>query len=276
MRSVASVGRWSTRHPWWAIAAWLAFVVLAVAAAIAGGTEELVNGAVGESARGYSMMDRYRAWPPTREYAYLHSETLRANDREFRAATAAARARTRLCGRRQGRDAHLARPTCRPRDRHRGTARPPRRAPQHGPRRRSGAPADHRRADRRHLRERGPRRRGQPRPPPRRAPLDPGHADRAAVRVRRHRRSARARRARPHRRDRRLRVARPTQPGLSDRRRRQDGDAADRDGGRRRLCPVLRHPLARGAASRAALARGTRAARSGRRAEPSSSRARLS
>src|SRR6476619_8602929 len=90
MRSVASVGRWSTRRPWWAIAAWLAFVVVAVVVGVAGGTKELENGAVGESARGYAMMDRYRAWPPNREYAYLHSTTLKADDAEFRAATAAA------------------------------------------------------------------------------------------------------------------------------------------------------------------------------------------
>ena len=90
MRSVASVGRWSTRHPWRAIGAWLAFVVVAVGAGVAAGTAELGNGAVGESARGYDMMSRYGAWPPTREYAYLRSTTLRADDPAFRAATAAA------------------------------------------------------------------------------------------------------------------------------------------------------------------------------------------
>src|SRR5690348_16096202 len=74
------------RRPWRAIAVWLAFVALTVAAAIATGTESLQNGAVGESARGYSMLDRYGLWPPPREVAYLHSATLRASDPPFRAA----------------------------------------------------------------------------------------------------------------------------------------------------------------------------------------------
>ena len=60
MRSVATIGRWSTRRPWRAIAAWLAFVALAVVLGIAAGTKQLENGAVGESARGYSLMDAHR------------------------------------------------------------------------------------------------------------------------------------------------------------------------------------------------------------------------
>src|SRR5919197_5254884 len=72
MRSVASIGRWSMRRPWRAIALWLAFVVLAVGAAILTGTESLQNGAVGESARGYALMVQGQAWPPTREYAFVH------------------------------------------------------------------------------------------------------------------------------------------------------------------------------------------------------------
>jgi len=59
-------------HPWRAIALWLAFVVVAVAFAVITGTESLQNGAVGESARGYALLDRGQAWPPTREYAYVH------------------------------------------------------------------------------------------------------------------------------------------------------------------------------------------------------------
>jgi RND superfamily putative drug exporter len=86
MRSVTSVGRWSTRHPWRAIGAWLTFVAVAVALGIATGTESLENGAVGESARGYSMLDAKQLWPAPREIAYLHSDTLRANQPAFRAA----------------------------------------------------------------------------------------------------------------------------------------------------------------------------------------------
>jgi uncharacterized membrane protein YdfJ with MMPL/SSD domain len=86
MRSIATVGRWSIRHPWSAIAAWLAFVLVAVAAAIATGTESLENGAVGESARGYAMIDQHQAYTPAREYGYLHSDTLRAGEAPFRAA----------------------------------------------------------------------------------------------------------------------------------------------------------------------------------------------
>ncbi len=60
------------RRPWRAIALWLAFVVIAVAFAVITGTKSLENGAVGESARGYALMDEGQAWPPTREYAYVH------------------------------------------------------------------------------------------------------------------------------------------------------------------------------------------------------------
>jgi uncharacterized membrane protein YdfJ with MMPL/SSD domain len=93
MRSVATVGRWSIRRPWLAIAAWLAFVVLAVGALAATGTESLNNGAVGESARGYTLMDAHQAWPPAREYGYLHSDTLTAASPGFRNAVRAVRER---------------------------------------------------------------------------------------------------------------------------------------------------------------------------------------
>jgi uncharacterized membrane protein YdfJ with MMPL/SSD domain len=83
---VATIGRWSTRHPWRAIVAWLAFVTVAVAAMVATGTETLQNGAVGESARGYEMLDANNLWPPPREIAYLHSTTLTVDDPAFRAA----------------------------------------------------------------------------------------------------------------------------------------------------------------------------------------------
>jgi uncharacterized membrane protein YdfJ with MMPL/SSD domain len=93
VRSVATVGRWSIRHPWLAIVAWLAFVVLAIGALAATGTESLNNGAVGESARGYSLMDKHQAWPPAREYGYLHSDTLAVDSPAFRSAIAAVRER---------------------------------------------------------------------------------------------------------------------------------------------------------------------------------------
>ena len=83
---MTSVGRWSTRHPWQAIGAWLAFVAVAVALGIATGTESLENGAVGESARGYSLLDAKQLWPAPREIAYLHSDSLRASQPAFRAA----------------------------------------------------------------------------------------------------------------------------------------------------------------------------------------------
>src|SRR5438445_766233 len=88
MRPVTAIGRWSTRRPWRAIAAWLAFVVAALVAMSVMGTKSLQNGAVGESARGYTLMNEHQAWGPTREYGYLHSDTLRAQDPAFRAATA--------------------------------------------------------------------------------------------------------------------------------------------------------------------------------------------
>ncbi|MEN3342253.1 MAG: heme transporter [Actinomycetota bacterium] len=88
MRSVATVGRWSTRHPWLAIAAWLVFVTITVAAVVATGTKSLQNGAVGESARGYALIDRHRAFGHAREWGYLHSDSLRAGEPAFRAATA--------------------------------------------------------------------------------------------------------------------------------------------------------------------------------------------
>src|SRR5438105_1743340 len=54
---------------------------------VATGTKSLRNGAVGESARGYAIMDAHPvAWFPLREYAYLHSDTLSAGDPAFRSA----------------------------------------------------------------------------------------------------------------------------------------------------------------------------------------------
>ena len=67
---------------------WLVFVAVAVGASVATGTETLDNGAVGESARGYDLIDRYGLWGPPREIAYLHSPTLRSIDATFQAAVA--------------------------------------------------------------------------------------------------------------------------------------------------------------------------------------------
>src|SRR3954468_8300130 len=113
MRSVATVGRWSMRHPWWAIASWLAFVVAALGAMAATGTESLRNGAVGESGRGYALIDETQSWTPAREYAYVHSESLRVDDPPFRAALADVTevVRTRITGPlsvRFSRDRHAA------------------------------------------------------------------------------------------------------------------------------------------------------------------------
>jgi uncharacterized membrane protein YdfJ with MMPL/SSD domain len=98
MRSVAMIGRWSLRHPWYAIAAWLGFVAICIVAGVAAGTESLENGAVGESARGYTLIDEHQAYTPAREYGYVHGDSLRAGDPDFRAAVEAIRARMLLLG----------------------------------------------------------------------------------------------------------------------------------------------------------------------------------
>ena len=66
------------RRPWRAIALWLVFVVVADATAFATGIKSLQNGAVGESARGYELIDEHQAYGPTRECGYVHSDALRA------------------------------------------------------------------------------------------------------------------------------------------------------------------------------------------------------
>ena len=93
MRAVATIGRWSARHPWPAIVVWVAFVSLALAGLAVTGTKSLWNGSVGESARGYNLMNDHGVWPPSVEYGYVHSATLRANDRAFRSAVADVEAR---------------------------------------------------------------------------------------------------------------------------------------------------------------------------------------
>src|ERR1700739_1240909 len=85
--SPTAIGRWSTRRPVLAIVAWLTFVVVAVLALALTGSKPLQNGAVGESARGYAVMDAHGLGLPAEEYAYLHSDTLNAASPAFAAAT---------------------------------------------------------------------------------------------------------------------------------------------------------------------------------------------
>jgi RND superfamily putative drug exporter len=56
-----------------AVSAWLAFVAACLALGAISGTKTLDNGAVGESARGYAIMNKYDLWGPGRELAYLHA-----------------------------------------------------------------------------------------------------------------------------------------------------------------------------------------------------------
>ena len=93
--SPTSIGRWSTRSPKLAIACWLGFVLAAVVTLSLTGTKELDNGAVGETARGYQMLEAHRLGFAPREYAFLHSDSLTAGDPSFTAAQRAARARLR-------------------------------------------------------------------------------------------------------------------------------------------------------------------------------------
>jgi uncharacterized membrane protein YdfJ with MMPL/SSD domain len=50
------------------------------------GIQSLQNGAVGESARGYRLLDKNNLWPPPNEVGYLHSKTLTVRDAPFQAA----------------------------------------------------------------------------------------------------------------------------------------------------------------------------------------------
>jgi uncharacterized membrane protein YdfJ with MMPL/SSD domain len=68
-----SMGRWSISHPRLAVAAWISFVVACVALGAISGTKTLDNGAVGESARGYAIMNKHGLWGPGRELAYLRA-----------------------------------------------------------------------------------------------------------------------------------------------------------------------------------------------------------
>ena len=85
---VAAVGRWSAAHPWRAIVLWFAFVVSCVALLVVTGSKTLGNGASGESARGYALLDRHNDWPNQPVDVYLHSDSLRVAAPAFRSAIA--------------------------------------------------------------------------------------------------------------------------------------------------------------------------------------------
>ncbi len=84
--SPTSVGRWSARRPWLAIAAWLLFVVLALLALSSTGSKRLQNGAVGESARGDAVLSSAGVGFPPLEYVYLHGASTMVGDPAFRVA----------------------------------------------------------------------------------------------------------------------------------------------------------------------------------------------
>jgi len=85
--SPTAIGRWSTRRPVLAIAAWMTFVVAAVLSLSLTGSKPLENGAVGQSARGYALMDSRRLGLAPNEYVYLHSDSLKTGSPAFRTAT---------------------------------------------------------------------------------------------------------------------------------------------------------------------------------------------
>src|SRR5437763_1550860 len=72
-RSQIRIGSWSVHHPRLTLAAWIGFVTACVVLGAISGTKTLDNGAVGESARGYAIMNEHRLWDPPRELAYLHA-----------------------------------------------------------------------------------------------------------------------------------------------------------------------------------------------------------
>jgi RND superfamily putative drug exporter len=67
-----SIGRWSIHHPWHALAVWIALVLACLTHGAISSTKTLDNGTVGESARGFAIMNKYQPWGPSRELAYLH------------------------------------------------------------------------------------------------------------------------------------------------------------------------------------------------------------
>src|SRR5947208_8415164 len=72
-RSQIRIGSWSGHHRRRKLGAWIGFVAGCVVLGAISGTRTLDNGAVGESARGYAIMNEHRLWGPPRELAYLHA-----------------------------------------------------------------------------------------------------------------------------------------------------------------------------------------------------------
>src|SRR2546429_7960898 len=72
-RSQIRIGSWSVHHPRLTLAAWIGFVTACVVLGAISGTKTLDNGAVGESARGYAIMNEPGLWGPPRDLAYLHA-----------------------------------------------------------------------------------------------------------------------------------------------------------------------------------------------------------
>src|SRR5262249_38360385 len=88
--------RWSSTHPWRAIALWLVFVVAAIGALAVTGDKTLQSSATGESARGYRMLDEHHARGiPQFDYGYVHSDSLVVGDPAVRSAIADVRTRMR-------------------------------------------------------------------------------------------------------------------------------------------------------------------------------------
>jgi len=88
---IAAIGRWSAAHPWYAITLWLAFVAAALGALAVTGSKTLNNSSIGESKRGYAMLDSQggrNTWPAQWDYGYLRSAKLRVTDPAFRSAIA--------------------------------------------------------------------------------------------------------------------------------------------------------------------------------------------
>jgi hypothetical protein len=92
--SPAAIGRWSADRPWRAIAAWLVFVAVAVAALALTGSKQLASGGAGESARADALLNRHQVGLSQHEYGYLH-DALRVTAPTFHAAIGAVAERMR-------------------------------------------------------------------------------------------------------------------------------------------------------------------------------------
>jgi uncharacterized membrane protein YdfJ with MMPL/SSD domain len=84
--SPAAVGRWSIRHPWIAIAVWLAFVFISVGLLAATGTRQLTDGSVGQSARGDGQENAHLVGPGQTTEIWLRSRSVAAGSESFKAA----------------------------------------------------------------------------------------------------------------------------------------------------------------------------------------------